>query len=230
MLIKKLTSLYGVGPVQAESLRRKLLQTFTPKELEKMSENEVRNHLKRAAFFNDLHTATKIDLLYKPLKEIPRNVITMLEKEMKKYLSAAQFDIAGSYRRGKSMSHDIDIVMLNDVDIMKINRSDVIYAHPPYAKGAHKITQLMDVGKSRVKVDIFLTTQREYMFALLFAIGSGQFNIRMRSIAKRKGFLLNQHGLYKKDCEGKLVRIAVKTEKDLFKKLNIKYIEPKERV
>jgi DNA polymerase/3'-5' exonuclease PolX len=95
-----------------------------------------------------------------------------------------------------------------------------------------------DVGRIRksksvyIKADIFLTTPKEYAFALLFVTGSGKFNIRMRRVAKMRGYLLNQHGLYRKTSDGSgiIEPIAVKSEKDLFNILGMTYKEPRKRI
>jgi DNA polymerase/3'-5' exonuclease PolX len=68
------------------------------------------------------------------------------------------------------------------------------------------------------------------MFMLLYATGSGRFNIRMRATAKRLGYLLNQRGLYKKVSSTVLRRIPVVSERALFKKLGMKYLAPNERL
>jgi len=59
----------------------------------------------------------------------------------------------------------------------------------------------------------------------LYLIGSGKFNIWLRSIAKRKGYLLNQYGLFKRE-NGK--RVSSK-EKEIFQILNIKFIPYEKR-
>ena len=74
------------------------------------------------------------------------------------------------------------------------------------------------------KVDIFRTEKKYKNAMLLYATGSKVFNIKMRTIAKKKGYTLNQKGLYK---NGKL--IPIKSEKGFFKKLDMDYLEPEER-
>lgn len=133
----------------------------------------------------------------------------------------------------------------------RINKSKILQIQEPYAKGSSKITTFISVdlqksgipekhpeysaeffhGKSpvsvNIKIDIFLTTPENYIFAMLFAIGSGIFNVRMRATAKRKNYLLNQYGLF--DLATKK-RIEIKTEAEIFEKLGMKYILPKDRV
>lgn len=170
-----------------------------------------------------------------------------------------KYNIAGSYIRGKSSSGDIDMVLCTDIkkektwDFFKekINTtSKYIKFFDPFAKGDDKVATLIQVdlkksglfkkypefkkiankqGKVNVKIDIFLSTSEDYVFAMLFAIGSGMFNILMRSVAKKKGYLLNHRGLYKKNNET-LVKVPLKTEKEIFDLLNIKYRTPEQRI
>ena len=62
---------------------------------------------------------------------------------------------------------------------------------------------------------------------ILFATGSGDFNIRMRSIAKHKGWKLNRYGLYDRITEE--VILESPNEKDFFDKIGAGWIEPKNR-
>jgi DNA polymerase/3'-5' exonuclease PolX len=64
---------------------------------------------------------------------------------------------------------------------------------------------------------------------LLYATGSKQFNIRMRGIAKRMGYVLNQYGLYKLPINPNSTPLPVNSEKDFFKILEIPYIPPPNR-
>lgn len=133
------------------------------------------------------------------------------------------------------------------------NKSENIKFHEPFAQGTDKVATLIEVDlmksnlvkkypefkklfkcnsscRVNVKIDIFLTTLEDYSFALLFAIGSGFFNIRMRSVAKKKGYLLNNHGLWKKTSENILEKVPVKNEKELFNILGMRYKKPEERI
>ena len=50
----------------------------------------------------------------------------------------------------------------------------------------------------------------------------------MRSVAQSLGFLLNRYGLYQIEGEKKK-KIKIKSEKDIFKKLGMEYLEPNKR-
>ena len=78
------------------------------------------------------------------------------------------------------------------------------------------------------KVDMFRTSVASKWAMLLYSTGPKYNNIRMRSIAKKKGYLLNQQGLYNRKTK-KLLSNNVKSEKYFFDKLDMKYKPPEKR-
>ena len=78
------------------------------------------------------------------------------------------------------------------------------------------------------RIDIYYTPYQSYYTSLLHLTGSGNFNRKMRGLAIEIGYKLNEYGLYLKQ-DGKLKRIKVNSEKDIFDKLGMDYIEPKDR-
>jgi DNA polymerase/3'-5' exonuclease PolX len=215
--------------------------------------------------FEQLPIAAQTDLLFQPIHRIPRVLIDVVNKEFGIHREhSIHFDIAGSYRRGKSQSGDLDIVISSDgwkPFMSSINSgSRKIKIMQPFAGLEDKITVLIRIcinkslrdavfdllepyhnkariireGSVYIKADIFLTHPDEYIFALLFATGSGKFNIRMRRLAKLRGYLLNQRGLYKKShsSTGKeiLKRVPITNEREVFDILGMRWLEPKDRI
>jgi len=229
--IEKLTALYGIGPKLAEDILNNGVNgvKINP-------DKPIRAQLKKVSKY--LPDATRADLKYNPSRKIPHNIIVDIDELLKKHLLGFKFDIAGSYRRNKPFSRDIDIIVLapsskSTADHWQDFLSRVpkkIHFLEPYAQGVDKVSTMLKFEKYTCKVDVFFTDPREYMFMLLYATGSGIFNIRMRATAKRLGFLLNQRGLYKKISPTILKRVYVKDERALFKKLKMKYLEPDKRV
>jgi len=60
----------------------------------------------------------------------------------------------------------------------------------------------------------------------MYFTGSKEYNIRLREIARKKGFKLSEYGLFDRKT-GKFV--AGRTEKEIYKKLGLKYVEPEKR-
>lgn len=222
-----LTLLYGVGEVLAEKLYQKLLKLGLVNPTKSYTEAEMRALLKNSSLFSELPQATRADLIYNPDKSIPRIIMNYLNSEL---TSKFPVVIAGSYRRGKPVSRDADILLPYIVEFAALQReysgkSDVII-HEPFASGSSKISVMISISSKRItlKADIFLVPKNEWIYALLYATGSGHFNLLMRAQAKRKGFLLNQRGLWK---NGK--QVEIKNEQEIFKILGMKWKKPEER-
>jgi DNA polymerase/3'-5' exonuclease PolX len=255
-----LQRLYGIGPVVARKLKAELIAQGLAKSHTNYNEDQVRQMLIHPKIFDTLPVSTKIDLRYRPIKNIPRDLIHVMDGELRKYLRGVKYEIAGSYRRNKPISHDIDMVVSKgrtgpeviDCMIHSVNaRSKILHIFTPYARGDDKVNFLIGIrvplelrshellrpalqyreakGMVYFKVDAFLTEPSEYMYTLLFATGSGTFNVRMRALAKRKGYLLNQRGLFKKINDNVLQRVPIHTERELFRFLNMRYRVPEER-
>lgn len=254
--IQTLKDFYQVGPVYAKELLDKLIAEKLIKPDKIYTSNEFREILKK--IYNDLPVSLQADLNYHPLRIIPRPIIELLDTEFKKYGKGIKFDIAGSYIRGRPTSSDIDFVISKgnhgsdiwDQFTALVNQSKKVKILPPFARGEDKVSALVKVDISKlfpqypelknilkpgqgnnvyIKIDAFLTEPDEYVFALLYAIGSGKFNLRMRAVAKHKGYLLNQRGLYKRNGD-LLESVPVTNEKQIFEILGIRYRAPNKRV
>jgi len=81
------------------------------------------------------------------------------------------------------------------------------------------------------RVDVFRAKDRtEWASFLLHGTGSAAFNERLRAHAKRRGFRLNEYGLFplKKDSSSS-PRIILEDERDVFARLGISYVTPGDR-
>jgi len=249
-----LEQLYGLGPGLAKQLYKRLIQENLI--TASSSPGDIWTALRHPAIFPDLPIATRIDLVERPDKLIPHEVIQVLDRVLRSRVDRIKFDIAGSYRRRKPISRDVDLVMSRGSwktslsvwksFIKQIHGNRYVKFHSPFAGGDNKLSVLVDVfvssavvrsitnshpdihakRKWKLKVDVFCTPPLEYMFMLLYATGSGQFNIMMRAQAKRHGYMLNQKGLFLRSS-GK--RVSVKNEKELFNILKIGFRKPENR-
>ena len=61
---------------------------------------------------------------------------------------------------------------------------------------------------------------------MFYFTGSKNYNIEMRKIAIKKGYKLSEYGLFDKQTKK---MIAGKTEKEICKKLGVKYLKPEQR-
>ena len=79
------------------------------------------------------------------------------------------------------------------------------------------------------RLDIRYVDIKSFFPAYLYFTGSYEFNERMRGIAKRKGYKLNEYGLYKLE-ENQEKYIQIYSEKDVFDILGMNYLEPSQRI
>ena len=214
-LFNKLSNIDGIGSKKA-------------KELIKLGISSI-NDLKKKNWNNMISEPTRILLKHNIFKKIPNIFIKELETKLK---FKNKVILVGGYLRKKSYSKDIDIVFIkskkNDIDEY-INYLKNHFNIIPYLQGYNKIAILLQdptKNKKYIKIDIFITNKKEKYYMILYGTGSKEFNIKLRSIARKKGYLLNQKGLFKINTKK---QISVNSEKEIFKMLNIKYIKPENR-
>ncbi|HET7116003.1 MAG TPA: hypothetical protein VFI29_05910, partial [Hanamia sp.] len=67
----------------------------------------------------------------------------------------------------------------------------------------------------------------EYGAALLYFTGSKEHIIKLRTMAKERGYKINEYGIFD-SATGK--RLAGQTEEEMYHFLNLKYIPPENRL
>lgn len=126
------------------------------------------------------------------------------------------FHLAGSARRGKKEDlHDLDIIYLGE-------RIPNIPGSAAFVEGKN-ILRTTIRGES---VDIYRCDPENFGAMLFFLTGPQEYNIMMRTKAKKKGFKLNQYGLFDRETNE---FIAGRTEKEILDALGSPYKEPSER-
>lgn len=182
----------------------------------------------------------KIDVLF-------QSIGSSIDKKMK-------IIIAGSYRRKRPASSDIDVIIAHP----NVNTTDDFNKFDNYLqlfinvlKNKKIIVEELKMGSLTQKkipksynveilvkpsfsayvrkVDVKYYPLDDLIPALLYFTGGKEFNIRMRKIAMRKGYLLNQYGLFKIGSRGEMNKIIIHSENDIFKIIGIPYIPPEKR-
>ena len=74
-----------------------------------------------------------------------------------------------------------------------------------------------------LQVDLRVVQKESYGAALQYFTGSKEHNVSMRSLAIKKGFKLNEYGIFEKKSE---TYVAGTTEEGIYKTLNLEFIEP----
>lgn len=174
------------------------------------------------------HMKTKLLILIgrKGDEYIPRQIIEKFKTRLLE-VERGQFTkliVAGSYRRKAKFSNDVDIVVLEPTKkFWSILESS--FELKKISDGEKLKKYVLKIKTKNVKVDFFICHDPNTFIAMtLFSTGSSALNIKMRMLAKRKNLKLNQLGLFKGDK-----RLNLRTEKDFFDALGMKYLEPEQR-
>jgi len=157
-----------------------------------------------------------------PLKEAER-IANRIARELKKLPYIDKVMVAGSIRRRKPLIRDIDLV----VETKKPGKVLSKFVKMKFVKsilgqGEAKATI---ISKKGIQVDLRVFPHESFGSGLLYFTGSKQHSIWLRKIAIKKGYKLNEWGLFK----GKK-QIAGKTEKGIYAKLGLKFIKPEKRI
>jgi len=154
---------------------------------------------------------------------------TTIAERVKGILSpyCEKVEIAGSIRRRKPIVHDIDVVLIEKPEAALIMNSLMASIGKVELNGS-KIKRLRyGENNTGISIDIYIATPATWATLLLIRTGSKENNIRLATIAKRRGWQLkaNGDGLFNNQGE----RIAGDTEESIYQALQIPYQEPQER-
>lgn len=140
----------------------------------------------------------------------------VLERQLQKVCE--KVELAGSIRRRKPPV-DIDILVMGDwrqvLDFIRKRGAVISY-------GEKRIESRIQ----GVKVDIVFASKESWGAALMYITGPAGANIWNRELARSKGMLLNQYGLFGRKT-GK--RVPAYSEKEIYEALGKSYREPWER-
>jgi DNA polymerase (family 10) len=153
--------------------------------------------------------------------------VKLVVERLKKIKDVEGVEVAGSARRRKETIGDIDILAIADdpTEIMEsfVKMPEVVNVT---AKGDTKASARFYWG---MDVDLRVVPKESYGAALLYFTGSKDHNVVLRSLALKKGYTLNEYGLYefKRAVKGKMV--AGRTEEEVYKVLGMQFIPPEMR-
>jgi len=226
-------NIYGVGPAKATDLTKEGFRTIA--ELRAAVE-------KNPKLLNDKQ---KIGLQYYEhlLQRIPRAEMEEHRDILFHYLPQPfTGEIVGSFRRGAVNSGDIDVLIrvpngMTTAEVKKQLANYVEYlTKTGYIKevlaiGEHKCMAICqrDESSTARRLDLLMTPEDEYAYSILYFTGSDRFNVAFRQRALDKGYTLNEHTLTVVKDQVKPVP-PMKSEEDIFRFLELRYIPPTERV
>lgn len=241
-VVEDLTRITGVGPVRAQDLAKK---GYT---LERILDEYKKKTLDESLFTH--HILIGIKYFHDIEKKIPRDEIKDMETYMKEVLvdnvdNKLRIQICGSYRRGKKESGDIDVLVYTN------KRTDGATNEELFERVIEQFTLdefIIDsltpnINKTKFmgvcryvpdyparRIDIRFIDKERLACAMLYFTGSGEFNVKMRSYALKfkNGYSINEYSVKDKKT-GEEVQ-GIKTERDIFAFLDLKYVPPEKRL
>lgn len=221
----ELERIHGIGPSKARSLVSDHRVESVLDLRERVRKKEIELTSAQTAglrYFDDFNTSI-------PRTEMHKHAERMVEL----IAPLSVFYIAGSYRREKSTSNDIDVLLTgnrnelaNVVSALKksgylLNDAELAHGDLKYMGGCrlprHKYVR---------RIDIMYTTPEEFPYAYMYFTGSAKFNTDVRQLAIDKGYSLNEKGLFR---DGDRVAAHIRTEDDIFRFMEIPYVSPSKR-
>ncbi len=213
---KKVAAIYNkLGIKTIEELRQACLNGKI-RDLEGFGEITERNILRGIRLMEKTSGRVLLNVAY----EDGYKYIEYLKKNKK----IKRLNLAGSLRRMKETIGDIDILASSDHpnEIMDffVKYYDVDRV---LMKGSTKSSVILN---DQLQVDLRVVEDNSYGAALQYFTGSKEHNVKMRSLAIKRGYKLNEYGLFEKESEKYIVG---KNEEEIYTKLGLSYIEPELR-
>lgn len=223
--LDSLMSVEGLGPKKIKLLYHEL----GIKNLDDLEREAKRHHIRRLKGMGVKTEAKILQNLEFARKSTGRQLlgdVIPLANEIKKRIGSLevveQVEIAGSIRRRKETVGDIDVLTVTNHpdDVMDFfTQMDLV--DEVIVKGHSKSTVRLFNG---MDADIRVFRGEDFGSALVYFTGSRELNIQLRKIAISQKMKLNEYGVFRDD-----VRLAGKTEADVFQALGLEFIPPELR-
>ncbi|PIR48203.1 hypothetical protein COU80_05690 [Candidatus Peregrinibacteria bacterium CG10_big_fil_rev_8_21_14_0_10_55_24] len=155
-------------------------------------------------------------------REAVRKDVEKLIARIRKVKGVERAEVAGSYRREKETVGDIDVLVVTKKPKEVADAiAGLSFVRDVVAHGDKKLSFDLLNG---LRVDVRFVKKDQWGSALLYFTGSKEHNIAMRKVAIRKGWKLNEYGLFEDDRV-----VASKTEEEIYGALSLPYYEPAQR-
>ena len=226
----KMMEIPGLGPKTVKLIYEKL----GIDSLEKLEEAVKKGRLRR---LEGIREKTEENILRgiemfkkgrerKPLY-IALEVANKFLNELKKLKEVKKIEIAGSLRRRKETVKDIDILVVssNPSKVMK-KFVNLEWVKEVIACGDTKSSIISK--EADLQVDLRVVDKDSFGSALLYFTGSKEFNIKFRQIAQRRGWKINEYGVFAL-TKGKEKKVAGRTEEEIFKLFKMPFVAPELR-
>ena len=223
--IGELSSIEGVGPKMIFKLYKKL-KVKNINDLEKAAKAGKIAKIEGFGKKTEEKILKGIEFLRKSSGRFLLGVILpqarIIENRLKKLKEIDKIMLTGSLRRMKETIGDLDIMVASNQPEKVMNffvkMPEVSYV---YSKGK---TKTLARFKNGMDADIEIVPSKSYGAAILAFTGDKRHNIALRVLAEKKGYKLNDFGLWK----GRKM-VAGKTEEEIYRALGMQTPPPEIR-
>lgn len=220
-----LLSVEGLGPKTIKKLYKKL----GIKNLDDLEEAAKKHEIRGLEGFGEKSEQNILENIEFAKQKTKRKLLAYAEpvaqriiQKMKEDQNVKKISVAGSLRRKKETIGDLDVLVTTKEPEPVMKRfTSLETGSKIIAEGPTKSTIKLENG---MNCDLRIIKPISWGSALMYFTGSKQHNIQVRKIAMKKGYKLNEYGLFKGEK-----RIAGKTEEEVYKKLGLQYTPPELR-
>jgi len=154
--------------------------------------------------------------------EVAQKIAAEVIKRLLPYCQ--KIEVAGSIRRQKAIVHDIDFVLIPS-DPWNLEAEVLALARPFQPKMSGEKLKRFDYNGAQI--DLYYASPETWATLLLIRTGSKENNIRLATLAKKRGWHLAASGDGLFDEKGE--RIAWQSEGEIFNALGLDYAPPERR-
>ncbi len=235
-IMDELEETYGIGKKTAYEMFKKYDIKSIDELKEKVNSGEI-----------EVNDIIKKGLKYVGLinNKIPHKIITDIQNKLLDILFKIDVRlfgvVCGSYRREKSYSGDIDLIIVHhdykkkeqvntylkyfEKFLQELKKENILIESLTGEKVETKFMGIFKWNDIIGRIDIRFIPIESYYYATLYFTGGKDLNTNMRLIAISRNYKLNEYGLYDENNK----RFEVNSEKEIFELLDMHYIQPRLR-
>ncbi|MEB6169734.1 DNA polymerase/3'-5' exonuclease PolX [Staphylococcus pseudoxylosus] len=152
-----------------------------------------------------------------------RGLNKMIDAYLSQIDAIVQYEVAGSFRRYKEMSKDLDCIISTDEPA---NVQQALLNIPNKVKdvavGQTKVSLELSFDDETIGVDFRLIEPSAFYHTLQHFTGSKDHNIRIRQLAKEQDEKVSEYGI--EQADGNLIQYQ--SEKEIYEHFGVNWIEP----
>ncbi|MGN7409370.1 DNA polymerase/3'-5' exonuclease PolX [Sporosarcina sp. SAFN-010] len=134
----------------------------------------------------------------------------------------SKYSVAGSYRRTKEQSSDMDFIIVTDTpSVVREKLLKLLPTIETIAAGDSKLSVTLELEEI-IDVDFRFVTDTQYASALHHFTGSKDHNVKMRQLAKSRGEKISEYGVEQEDG----TVLTFESEEDFFAHFDLPFIQP----